>query len=116
MTFPSQVCTGTWIYANDQKTDFNQPGNYSVSCVVKDGNLRIGAEIKSCTGNYVCIDNFRLSYKIVYADIKDYLEELVASVDQMNQHDGKTRLSKTPFLLRRVGVFMQASKKCKKMG
>ena len=85
---PSQVCTGTWIYANDQKTDFNQPGNYSVSCVVKDGNLRIGAEIKSCTGNYVCIDNFRLSYKIVYADIKDYLEELVASVDQMNQHDG----------------------------
>ena len=44
----NQVCKGTWIYANDQKTDFNVPGDYSVSCVVKDGALRIGAEIKNC--------------------------------------------------------------------
>ena len=84
----SQICTGTWIYANDKKTDFNQPADYSVTCVVKDGNLRIGAEIKSCTGNYVCIDNFRLSYVVVYQDIKDYLESLVAQADQLNQHDG----------------------------
>ena len=59
---PSQVCTGTWIYANDQKTNFNVPGDYTVTCVVIDGNLRIGAEVKNCTGNYVCIDNVRLSY------------------------------------------------------
>lgn len=84
----SQVCTGTWIYANEKKTNFNVPGDYSVSCVVKDGNLRIGAEIKNCTGNYVCIDNVRLTYQLIYADVKDYLEKLLAEADQLNQHDG----------------------------
>ena len=84
----SQVCTGTWIYANDQKTNFNKTNDYMVTCVVKDGNLRIGAEIKNCTGNYVCIDNMRLSYQLIYADVKDYLEQLVADADNLNQHDG----------------------------
>ena len=87
----SQVCTGTWIYANDQKTDFNKPADYSVTCVVKDGNLRIGAEIKNCTGNYVCIDNVRLSYVVIYADVKDYLEQLVAEVDELDEHDSSAQ-------------------------
>ena len=56
--------------------------------MVKDGNLRIGAEIKNCTGNYVCIDNVRLSYQVIYEDVKDYLEQLVAEADKLNQHDG----------------------------
>lgn len=84
---PSQICTGTWIYLNDKKTNFNQPGDYSVTAVVKDGNIRIGAEIKNCTGNYVCIDNVRLSYVVIYDDVKDYLESLVAEVDKLDQHD-----------------------------
>lgn len=84
----NKVCTGTWIYANDQKTDFNQPADYSVTCIVKDGNLRIGAEIKNCTGNYVCIDNVRLSYQLIYADVKDYLEKLVKEADELNTNDG----------------------------
>lgn len=84
----SQVCKGTWIYANDQKTDFNQPGDYSVSCVVTDGNLRIGAEIKNCTGNYVCIDNVRLMYQLIYEDVKEYLEQLVKEADELNTNDG----------------------------
>ena len=83
----SQICTGTWIYLNDKKTNFNQPADYSVTAVVKDGNIRIGAEIKNCTGNYVCIDNVRLSYQIIYEDVKDYLESLVAEADQLDQHD-----------------------------
>ncbi|MBR3093913.1 MAG: hypothetical protein IKG99_12955 [Bacteroidaceae bacterium] len=78
----SLECTGTWIYANDKKTPFSQPNDYSVTCVVKDGKLRIGAEIKSCTGNYVCIDNVRLSYEVIFADIKDYLEQLTLSVPE----------------------------------
>ena len=83
----NQVCKGTWIYANDQKTDFNKPADYSVTCVVKDGNLRIGAEIKNCTGNYVCIDNVRLTYQLIYADVKDFLEQLVAEANALDQHD-----------------------------
>ena len=81
------VCTGAWIYANDQKTNFNKPDDYTVTCVVKDGNLRIGAETKNCTGNYVCIDNVRLSYVVVYEDIKDYLENLVDEANNLDQHD-----------------------------
>ena len=84
----SQVCTGTWIYANDKKTNFNKPADYSVTCVVSDGNLRIGAEIKNCTGNYVCIDNVRLTYQIIYEDLKSFLEQLVAEADNLNKHDG----------------------------
>lgn len=84
---PSQVCTGTWIYLNDKKTEFNRPDDYSVTAVVKDGSIRIGAEIKNCTGNYVCIDNVRLSYQIIYDDVKDYLESLVAEADKLDQHD-----------------------------
>ena len=81
------VCTGAWIYANDKKTNFNKPDDYTVTCVVKDGNLRIGAETKNCTGNYVCIDNVRLSYVVVYEDIKDYLENLVGEANNLDQHD-----------------------------
>ncbi len=84
----SQVCTGTWIYANDKKTNFNKPADYSVTCVVSDGNLRIGAEIKNCTGNYVCIDNVRLTYQIIYEDLKSFLEQLVVEADNLNKHDG----------------------------
>ena len=84
----NQICTGTWIYANDKKTNFNQPADYSVSCVVTDGNLRIGAEIKNCTGNYVCIDNCRLTYQFIYEDVKEYLEQFVGEASELNQHDG----------------------------
>ena len=82
------VCTGAWIYANDQKTNINKPGEYTVTCVVKDGNLRVGAETKDCTGNYVCVDYFRLSYQLVYADVKDYLQDLLEKATQLDENDG----------------------------
>ena len=105
----SKICTGTWIYANDQKTNFNQPGDYSVTCVVKDGNLRIGAEIKNCTGNYVCIDNFRLSYQLIYQDVKDYLETLIAEADELNQHDGSAEGAELEAACNALKVLMEAA-------
>lgn len=83
----SQVCTGAWIYANEEKKEFDKPAHYSVTTIVTDGNLRIGAEVKACTGNYVCIDNCRLSYQLVLEDVKDYFVSLLAEVDQLDQHD-----------------------------
>lgn len=82
----SKICTGAWIYANDQKTDFNKPGDYTVKCVVLDGNLRVGAETKNCTGNYVCVDYFRLTHEIIYDDIKDYVNEIMDKVDEIDNH------------------------------
>lgn len=87
----SQVCTGAWIYINDQKTDFNKPGDYTVTCVVTDGNVRIGAEIKNCTGNYVCVDNCRLSYTIIFEDVKDQIYALIEKAEKMDQHDNSTQ-------------------------
>ncbi len=83
----SQVCTGAWIYANDQTTEFNKPGDYSVTCVVRDGKLRIGAETKSCTGNYVCVDYCRLTYQLILDDVRDYIVQLIADVDQMEKDE-----------------------------
>ena len=105
----SQVCTGAWIYANEQKTVFNQPADYSVTCVVKDGNLRIGAEIKNCTGNYVCIDNVRLSYVVVYEDVKDYLENLVAEANHLNQHDGSAECAELMAACEALQMLMNAA-------
>jgi len=82
----SKICKGAWIYANDQTVDINKPGDYSVTCVVKDGNLRIGAETKSCDANYVCLDNCRLSYQVIFDDIADYLKSLI---DEVNKIDKK---------------------------
>ncbi len=83
----SQVCTGAWIYANEEKTDFNKPGDYSVTCIVRDGKLRIGAETKSCTGNYVCIDYCRLTYQLILDDVRDYIVDLIAKVDEMEKDE-----------------------------
>ena len=105
----NKVCTGTWIYANDQKTNFNKPADYTVTSVVKDGNLRIGAEIKNCTGNYVCIDNFRLSYQLIYEDVKDYLEQLVGEADDLNQHDGSAEGAELEAAREALQVLMNAA-------
>ena len=105
----SQICTGTWIYANNQKTNFNQPADYSVTCVVTDGKLRIGAEIKNCTGNYVCIDYCRLTHQFIYEDVKGYLEQLVAEANELNQHDGSEEGAELEAAIEALKALMDAA-------
>ena len=107
----NQVCTGAWIYANDQKKEFNKPGDYSVTCVVKDGNLRIGAETKNCTGNYVCIDYIRLSYQIVYEDVKDYLEQLLVDAENLDAHNGTPEREEMAAALEDLRTIMNSTSK-----
>ena len=38
-------------------------GEYSVTATTVDGTLEIGFLIKGATGNYVCVDNFRLTHE-----------------------------------------------------
>ena len=105
----NQVCTGAWIYANNQKTNFNMPDDYTVTCVVTDGNLRIGAETKNCTGNYVCIDNFRLTYQLIYEDVKDYLERLIVEANELNQHDGSAEGAELEAAIEALKALMDAA-------
>ena len=54
---------GYYLVANDDKTAVTSHGEtVSVTTVVRDGNLTIGALIDKCTGNWVCVDNFQLTY------------------------------------------------------
>ena len=65
---PSKVCTGAYLFAGQEQTAFNKAGDYSVVFTVANGKADIGVNLKNCTGNWVCIDNFRLYYNGVNAD------------------------------------------------
>ena len=54
--------TGAFLFANDKTTEIGLPAEYSVTTVVADGKLTLGVYLENCTGNYVCVDNFRLYY------------------------------------------------------
>ena len=54
---------GYYLVANDAITEVTAPGEtVSVTTVVTNGNLTIGTVIDKCTGNWVCVDNFSLTY------------------------------------------------------
>lgn len=57
----SQNCSGVYIYANDQKTDVYTPDNYSVTFTNITGDVEIGFVAKNASGNWIAVDNFRLS-------------------------------------------------------
>ena len=64
----SEICTGAYLYAGQEQTAINAPGDYSVTFTVANGKANVGIRLKDCTGNWVCIDNLRLYYNGVNAD------------------------------------------------
>lgn len=63
-------CTGAYIYAGDQKTDIFTPDDYSVDFNNTTGQIEIGFVAKSATGNWLAVDNFRLTLvEAVPADV-----------------------------------------------
>ena len=55
--------TGYYLVINDDKTAVQTAGEtVSVTSKVKDGTLVIGAKLEGCSGNWVCIDNFQLTF------------------------------------------------------
>ena len=86
---------GAFVFANDQRTEFGKDDDYSVSCVSHDGTLTIGVVLDGCTGNWVAIDNFRLSMTEVAADLRPFIQQYVDeanSVDQQNDSPERTEL------------------------
>ena len=64
----SEICTGAYLYAEQEQTAINVPGDYSVTFTVANGKANVGIRLKDCTGNWVCIDNLRLYYNGVNVD------------------------------------------------
>ena len=77
----TQKCSGAYIYANDQKTDVYTPTDYSVTFTNIIGEVEIGYVAKNATGNWIAVDNFRLTQigdvesGIVQDEVKRMLEE-----------------------------------------
>ena len=56
-------CTGYYLEANGVREEVKAPGKtVSVTTDVTNGDLTIGTVIENCTGNWVCADNFQLTY------------------------------------------------------
>lgn len=66
---------GYLLVANDDSTEVAVSGEtVEVTTEVTDGTLAIGAVLKGCTGNWVCVDNFQLTlveYKSPAPVVKD---------------------------------------------
>ncbi len=77
----SQKCNGAYIYADDQKTDVYTPADYSVTFTNIIGEVEIGYVAKNATGNWIAVDNFRLTQigdvesGFVQDEVKRMLEE-----------------------------------------
>lgn len=53
--------TGAFLFANGQQTEVSDSATYSVTFSVITGEAKIGFKTVSATGNWACIDNFRLT-------------------------------------------------------
>ena len=77
-----------WVYANENKTEVGLPGEYSVTATTVDGTLEIGL-IKGATGNYVCVDNFRLTHEEpteeTYAVFREEMGKLLAEAEKIDE-------------------------------
>ena len=71
----SQKCEGAWIDAGDQKTTVYTPADYSVVFTCISGEVEIGFKGEGATGNWLCVDNFRL-YQIGVVGADEVIAEL----------------------------------------
>ena len=71
---------GYLLVANDDSTEVAVSGEtVEVTTEVTDGTLTIGAVLKGCTGNWVCVDNFQLTlveaapvfYSVAIAEVEN---------------------------------------------
>lgn len=86
---PNVTQTGAWVYANDARTEVGLPGDYKVSTTTVDGTLDIGFTIEGATGNYVCVDNFRLTLEEpdeeTYAIFRTALDGLLQAAHEIDR-------------------------------
>ena len=77
---PNAKQSGAWIFAGGNKTMVNVRDTYKVAFDYVSGDISIGFEAVNATGNWIAVDNFRLT--LVGTDLskplKDAIEHAVA--------------------------------------
>ena len=80
---PKVAQTGAWIFAGDNKTAVTVRDHYSVAFTIISGSITIGFEAKGASGNWISVDDFRLT--LVDGDLG---EELAAAILQTKETYG----------------------------
>ncbi len=82
--------TGAFLFAGNEQTEISAQDDYSVTFTVLEGKAEIGLTTKNCTGNWVCIDNFRLYYnELSWDGMKKEMERLITEAESV-MGDGVT--------------------------
>ncbi len=86
----SVVQSGAFLFAGDEQTEVSIADEYSVTFSVVDGSVKVGFKTESATGNWVCVDNFRL-YELD-TDMEALHAQLQKLIDAANEvlGDGAT--------------------------
>lgn len=95
--------TGAWIYAGATKIPVNVADTYSVEFTTLGEAINIGFKATGATGNWLCVDDFKLYY--LGADIAKMLELLQTQI-QAAEQTVTTANRTTPPLMQ--NAFMEA--------
>lgn len=95
----SEQCSGAYIYAGEQKTDVFTPNDYTVDFSCTTGEIEIGFVAKGAKGNWLAIDNFRLT--LIEAEASEIvfskLSESITKAEGLASQDIDTK-ALTPLL------------------
>lgn len=84
-TSSTQKCTGVVIFADDSETDVYTPADYSVKFTNLTGEAVIGYRAVGATGNWLAVDNFRLSLVgyITESTLMTEMQRLIANAESV---------------------------------
>lgn len=88
--------TGAWIYAGSAKTTVQDADTYSVEFSTLGEALNIGFKASNATGNWICIDNFKLYY--LGTDIAPLLALLQTQIEAAEATVAKANRTTPPLL------------------
>ena len=79
---PTAAQTGAYIYAGSSRTTVSVVADYSVEFSTLGASVNIGFKAVSATGNWICVDNFRLYYLGVDTEsMLTALQDLIADAE-----------------------------------
>ena len=85
-TNKGEAQTGAYIYAGNARAQVTAMDNYQVKFSVfdKENDIEIGLNAEDATGNYLCVDNFALSY-VGTIDTGSYVQEVTSLVERSTE-------------------------------
>lgn len=82
--------TGAYLYAGNAKVSVDAMKQYTLTFSIIDGqgDIEIGLKAENATGNYLCLDNFKLQY-IGAVTAASYAQEVQKLIDQGQEYLNK---------------------------